>query len=108
MKMILSIHIDKKMGEIGHSTKQKAGGDNTVYALSWSPTSDEIACIGGKGWVKIFNTTKGTLKYETKPGGKGFRIAWNQLNGRYILTSSSDGFAYVLGFDMESKSLVIK
>lgn len=108
MRMMLSIHSEKKIGEIGHSISQKPGGNNTIYGISWAPDSDEIACIGGKGWVKVFNTVKGTLKYQVSPGGKGFRIAWNQLNGRYILSSSTDGNAYVLGFDDETHQLVVK
>ena len=54
--------------------------------------------------MKIFNTKKGNLKHEVKPGAKGFRIAWNQLNGKYILSSSQDGFVYVMDFD-EDKQL---
>ena len=108
MKMIMSIHSEKKIGEIGHSVSQKPGGNNTIYGISWAPQSDEIACIGGKGWIKVFNSLKGTLKYEITPGGKGFRIAWNQLNGRYILSSSVDGYAYVLGFDEETHQLLVK
>ena len=107
MKMVLSIHISKKKGEIGHTTQQVAGGDNIVFGISWSPNSDEIACIFGKGIVKIFNTKKGTIKHEIKPGGKGFRIAWNQLNSKYILSSANDGRAYLLTFD-ETGQIVVK
>lgn len=105
MKMILTINTSKKKGAIGHSTKQEAGGDNTIFAVSWAPDSDNIACMCGKGWVKVFNTKKGSLKHEIQPGAKGFRIAWNQLNGKYILSSSNDGFVYVLGFDDQSGDL---
>jgi hypothetical protein len=43
MKMVMSIHSEKKIGEIGHSVRQKPGGNNTIYAISWAPESDEIA-----------------------------------------------------------------
>jgi len=43
MKMVLSIHSEKKIGEIGHSIRQKPGGNNTIYGISWAPDSDEIA-----------------------------------------------------------------
>lgn len=50
---------------------------------------------------------KGTLKSEIKPGAKGFRIEWNQLDPRYILSSSNNGNAYLLSFD-DSDELVLK
>ena len=108
MKMLLSFHTSKKKGVIGHSTKQEAGGENTIYAISWAPDSDNIACMCGKGWVKIFNTKKGTLKNEIKPGNKGFRVAWNQLDSKYILSSSSDGYVYLLEFEEDTKELVVR
>lgn len=106
MKMVYSIHTAKKKGTIGHSTQQKAGGNNTIYGISWSPNSDEIACICGKGDVKVFRTKKGTLKSELRPGSKGFRVAWNQLDPRYILSSSNDGKVYLLTFS-ETGELVV-
>jgi len=108
MKMILTINTTVKKGVIGYSVQQRAGGDNTVFGISWSPDTDEIACISGKGYVKIFNTKKGSLKHEIRPGGKGFRVAWNQLNGKYILSSSQDGNVYILQFDEESELKVLK
>lgn len=105
MQMILTINTTKKKGVIGHSTQQEPGGSNIIYGISWSPNSDELACIGGKGVVKIFNTKKGVLKHELQPGGKGFRVSWNQQNPRYILSSSQDTFVYVLTFNDESGDL---
>lgn len=105
MKMMLTIQTTKKKGEIGHSTKHSAGGENTIYAISWSPNSEDIACICGKGTVKIFNTKKGNLKHEIKPGGRGFRIDWNRLNPSYILSSSQDNNSYLLGFNSENGAL---
>jgi WD repeat-containing protein 17 len=108
MKMIQTINTSIKKGMIGHSTQQRAGGDNTIFGISWSPKNDDLAWIWGKGYVKIFNTKKGNLKYEIKPGAKGFRISWNQLNGKYILSSSQDGFVYVLDFDEDNQLRVCK
>jgi len=108
MKMLLTINTTVKKGVIGYTVQHRAGGDNTVFGISWSPDQDEIACISGKGYVKIFNTKKGNLKHEIKPGGKGFRVAWNQLNGKYILSSSQDGNVYILDFDVEGELQVLK
>jgi WD repeat-containing protein 17 len=107
MKMLLTITTTQIKGKIGHSVDQQAGGVNTIFAISWSPNSDEIACICGPGIVKVFNTKKGVLKHEIKPGDKGFRIAWNQLNPKYILSSSKDGYAYVLVYNEDEKDFVI-
>jgi WD40 repeat protein len=107
MKMLLTITAATKKGAIGHTIDQQAGGSNTIYAISWSPNSDEIACVCGPGIVKIFNTKKGALKHEIKPGDKSFRVAWNQLNPKYIVSSSKDGFAYVLAYKEDEKDFVV-
>lgn len=56
MKMIHSIHTSKKKKTIGHSTSQKAGGENTIYSISWAPHAELICWMWGKGTIKVFDT----------------------------------------------------
>ena len=107
MRMIHSIHNSKKKSTFGHSTLQKAGGDNIIYCISWAPNSELIWWIWGKGIVKVFDTKKGILKTEIKPGTKGFRIEWNHLDPEYIISSSNNGNAYLLTFD-ENNDLILR
>jgi hypothetical protein len=66
--------------------------------LSWHPTETKVAMATVNGNLMIYDALKAKLLSHITPfeGHPSYKVAWNQLNPKYILMSSAANNAILI------------
>jgi hypothetical protein len=86
------------VNDTSRSSAQSKCEKKIIYSLSWHPTETKVAMTTVNGNLMIYEALKAKMVSYITPieGHASYKVAWNQLNPKYLLMSSARNAAIIV------------